>query len=230
MKSIILILLLLYSFQTRSETLEGIAKSISGDFLYREVHKITRDQNNQTTLIETNYYKKDGTVFASLTSDFKNNKYVPDSVFVDHRFEEKIITTVSNGKVQFKFFKKNDSIKNKDLKLDELMVAGQGFDNYLQEYIVNNANKSSIVHFVVIPQADYFKFKISESNIQDKYEKVITIKPESFLIRIVVDEIKLIYSQTSKILKRYQGISNINSDKNESQVVDIEYKLLQGES
>lgn len=230
MKSIILILLLLYSFQTRSETLEGIAKSISGDFLYREVHKITRVQNNQTTLIETNYYKKDGTVFASLTSDFKNNKYVPDSVFVDHRFEEKIITTVSNGKVQFKFFKKNDSIKNKDLKLDELMVAGQGFDNYLQEYIVNNANKSSIVHFVVIPQADYFKFKISESNIQDKYEKVITIKPESFLIRLVVNEIKLIYSQTSKILKRYQGISNINSDKNESQVVDIEYKLLQGES
>lgn len=219
-------LLLLTTLSAHAETLEGIAKNKSGEFLYRETHNLVRNKNGDLETIETRYSRKDGTEFASLKSDFKKNKYVPDTVFEDQRFSEKIITNLVDQSVEFKFFKKDVLTKTKKIKLDDKMVLGQGFDNFLQDKIINGAEKSKSVHFVVIPQADYFRFKISDETEKDKTEKIITIEPESFIVRAIIDKIKLTYTDSGKTLKRFQGISNLNSDKNESQIVDIELNLV----
>jgi hypothetical protein len=222
----LLSLLFLTALTAQAEVLEGIAKSKSGEFIYRETHNLVRNKNGELETIETRYSRKDGSEFASFNSDFKKNKYVPDTVFVDQRFGEKIITSLIDGSIEFKFFKKDLLTKTKKLKLDDQMVMGQGFDNFLQDKIINGSEKSKSVHFVVIPQADFFRFKISDESEKEKEEKIITIEPESFFIRALIDKIKLTYSDSGKTLKRFQGISNLNSDKNESQVVDIELNIV----
>lgn len=227
MRSLKIILLSLsFALSLKAETLEGIAKSKNGDFVYRELHTLVRDESNELESITTNYFKKDGSEFASMNSNFKKNKYVPDTIFIDRRFDEKITTSLINGEIEFNFFKKDVLTKTKKLKLDDQMVAGQGFDNFLRDKIIKPNEKSKSVHFVVIPQADYFRFKISDLSGSDQSERQITIKPESFVIRMLVDEIKLTYTNAGRTLKRFQGISNLNNDKNQSQIVDIELKKI----
>lgn len=217
-----LVVLMLFALNVHAESLEGIAKNKNGEFAYRELHKLNRQANGDLESIETKYLRKDGSEFASMTSNFKKNKYVPDTVFTDKRFEEKITTELNEGQIEFKFFKKDELTKTKKLKFDDQMVLGQGFDNFLQDKIIKANEKSKSVHFVVVPQADYFRFKISDETKDTGSEKQITIKPESFVVKMLIDAIKLTYTDSGKTLKRFQGISNLNNDKNESQIVDIE--------
>lgn len=224
----LLVIIFLTSLVTKAETLEGIAKNKAGEFAYRESHNLVRNKNGDLETIDTRYTKKDGTEFASFSSDFKKNKYVPDTVFIDQRFNEKITTILTDGYIEFKFYKKDVLTKTKKLKLDDQMVMGQGFDNFLQDKIIKASVKSKSVHFVVIPQADYFRFKISDESENEKPEKIITIEPESFVVKVLIDKIKLTYVDSGKTLKRFQGISNLNTDKNDSQIVDIELNLVKG--
>lgn len=229
MKHIILMSFFIFSVKTSAETIEGIARLENGEFAYRELQKITRDKSGDIEKIETTFFTEEGRPFASINSDFRKNKYIPDTIFSDQRFDETTTTTVIDGNIEFKFFKKNNLNKTSSLKLDGLMVTDQGFQNLIRDQILIGENKSKTVHFVVTPRADYFRFKVSEAPPAKDSERLITIEPENFLLRMFVSKIYLSYSDLGKNLRRFQGISNINSNKNENQVVDIAYKVIQEE-
>jgi hypothetical protein len=91
------------------------------------------------------YEKPDGTPFATMTSDFSNNKMIPETHFQDFRFKTKSSLRHSGHLVEFEEFKNDVFVAKKVFPLTNSMVASQGFDNFIK--LNSSKLESGPVHF-----------------------------------------------------------------------------------
>lgn len=208
-----------------AETREGIATDLNkGDFLYKEIHLIEKDNQGFNKKITSSYLDKKNTVFAKMVSDFTKNKMIPETNFEDFRFQIKQVQQISanDKELELIHFKNQKKLNTKTIILSKDTVAGQGFDNYIKENF--STLKESKIKFIVLDQLDFFHFHASTLPAKSENLTDFQLKISSFFVSLVVSPITVTYSKESKNLIKYQGLSNIFNEKEKSQEVLISYK------
>lgn len=226
MRRLLLSLALLASIVSQAERLEGTAKNNKGDIVYFEKHTIETDQAGLNKFIRVEYSKADGSKFATMTSDFSESKMVPNTTFEDERIKTKSSMRLLNGEVQFEEFKDGKSISKKTIPLQDSMVAGQGFDNFIRINFDKLEAKSIEFEFGVLERQDFFSLTGYKKPSGASGDLEFGIKASSWLVRFFAEELKVSYDAKSKKLKSFAGRSNILDESGKSQDVVITYKWI----
>ncbi len=223
-------LLLLFSLRAQAgETwLRGNAFSIDSEkLIYIEEHRIKSDSQGLNEFIETWYKKPDGTLFATMTSDFSKSKFVPDIQFHDHRFDlkEEVHLDPDKKTLTIRITKKDATKpKEKTLRFEPRMVAGQGFDNYLRAHFDALASGTLPMAFIVPSKLDFFKFDASMVTDSENGLRKLSLKVHNYFLRIFVQNLQVEYDKKTSRLLTYRGLSNLSDDKGDSFLVQIKYR------
>lgn len=224
MRILISVLVLICPMLTLANVLEGVAKNQKGDVLYLEKHVVEKDADGLNKFIRVEYSKPDGTIFATMTSDFKGNKTVPETVFEDKRFKLKSVIRIADGDVVFEETKNDKDVSKKKVPLHESMVASQGFDNFIKLNFQKLEANPVEFKFGVIDKKDFFTLTGYKRPTEESQVVEFGIKASSWLIRLFASELRVIYDAKDKRLKSFIGKSNILDDAGNPQDVVIEYK------
>ena len=124
----------------------------------------------------------------------------------------------------FKFRKsKKESLKTKSIDVPSNLVVDGGFNYYIKtNWSELVAGTTKVFNFAVPSQLDYYAFRL-QKDAQLGDEIVFKMAPDSYLLRKLVDPIKVTYKISTKRMVKYEGLSNINDKKGKSYVVRIMY-------
>ncbi len=229
MIKLLLIILVLSCSAAAALEFTGKAYRLDTDKLvYLEKHRTKEDPAGFNLLIETEYTYPDGRVFARIKSDFAKDRIIPDVIFEDIRFSTKDELEYNPERKSIRIIHtdlKNKSTENNVFEVQNNMLAGQGFNNFLLQNFDSLAKGESIpVCFIVLASMDYFRFdiKMKPANSPDLIE--FGLKVHNLILRLFVSEIRVSYSRSSKRLKTFKGLSNITDDQGEPLKVRIEYE------
>ncbi len=228
MKIATLFMLLLSSVVAAAETLVGTAKNSKGAIVYIEKHSIERDGDGLNKFIRVEYSRPDGSVFATMTSDFSRNKMVPDTKFEDSRFKRKIVLRYLSEKIEFEEFINEVSKSKKTIPASEMMVASQGFDNFIRANLKKLSSAPLKFRFGVIANLDFYSLIGYQRENSSKEDIEFGIRADSWLVRMFAKELKVVYDRSTMRLKSFAGRSNISGDQGESQDVTISYEWKEG--
>ena len=224
-----LLILFLISFSLKAEItvskFSGDAVDKKGAVVYRENQEITKNEKGESLLIKTKYFDPKGVLIAEVESDFKYDLFIPETVFIDHRFKERqeLHYDVQTKMINMKVIDEKGKVKEKNLKREDDMVSGQGFNNYILKNF--DAPKSDI-KFIVLPKLDYFSFTFEPQAGDKPTEKKFVLKISSWILRALVQKIVVDYRISDKTLLKFYGLTNIESDQHDSQVLTITYPTL----
>ncbi len=205
-------------------TYKGIARDLnSNQFYYLEEHKETLEHHIlMQTLIQ--YKDSAGTLIAKKVVDYSVNKVTPS--FEQNDFRDGYTEGVSfeGNKLIFKLRKnKKETLKTKSVDIPQNLVVDGGFNCYIKnnwEKLV--AGDTKVFNLALPSQLDYFSFRLykdSESN----DEIVFKMEPDNFVLRKLVDPIRVTYKISTRRMIKYEGLSNINDNKGKSYLVKIMY-------
>lgn len=219
------VFLFMFSSALQAETLKGTARNSSGEVVYTELHEIDRSPAGLTTKVVTTYFKPDGKQFARLASDFSQSQFAPDSKFEDSRFdlviEGKQIKSGAGSVYRITESKKGSVVKTSNIELKENLISGPGFDNFIAEKLLKAKNDRMSVRFLVLPRHEDYSFAVKKID-SPAETRVYSIKPAT-LLSLFVKEIVITYNAADNLLKKYEGLSNLPTDQDDSQNVVIEY-------
>ena len=159
MKSKILSLMFIFPTLAFGDTLLGEARNSKGEVIYLETHEIQKDKSGSNSLIRVEYKKPNGEIFATMTSDFSKDPLVPKTVFEDTRFNTKIVLENSDGKIVFEELKNDKQIAKKSISKSGLMVASQGFDNFIRSHADQLSRKPVDFKFGVLSKMDFWGYQ-----------------------------------------------------------------------
>ncbi len=231
MKLIIIIVLTFISASAISEiSFLGIAKD--GETLrYYEKHKLSF-KNEQTNLIKTSYFNdlKDKEPFAQMSSDFTKNPYIPEMSFKDTRFKTKLISKIDGDEVIIieEITTKTNRVKTKEkrIKMTKNMVLGQGYHNFVLDYLKNpTVGESKLLRLLVLEKMDYYDFLLKyhgqekENSHLLKFELII----DHILLKYIAPTVIVYYDKKTKKLISYEGPTNIADKKGQTQNLKIKY-------
>lgn len=203
---------------------QGIATDLKSDKLYYvEEHKELLSQHQ---LVETIIQYKDaaGEIIAKKVIDYSENKITPSFEQQDYRDGYVEGITYQGDKLVFKYRKSSsDKLKTKTISKPADLVVDGGFNYYIKahwdELLVG---QSMVFNFAVPSQLDYFSFRLyKESNQSDAV--VFRMEPDNFILRNLVDPIRVTYKKSTKRILKYEGLSNINDRGGKSYLVKIMY-------
>lgn len=224
MIKLVVLLSTLVSPLASAEILTGVAKNRAGDIVYIEKHQIQRDESGLNKFIRVDYSKPDGSLFATMTSDFSNHKSIPETIYTDMRFNSKATIRVVGDSVEFEEFKNDKRLVKKTLPLSKTMVASQGFDNFLKVNSEKLASKPVEFKFGVLEKKDFYSLtgyrRPSSSNDHVEYG----IRASSWIARIFAEELRVVYDSKRMRLKSFAGRSNVLDESGKAQDVVIDYQ------
>ncbi len=219
-----LIILLLLNFNVQAqETVIMKGEAFNGDnkLVYVENHTFIKLPTGEITDIKTTYHNPSGKLIAEVKSTFEIDPFIPNTVFIDHRFNEKQelsydknteminmkLTDLNSGKVV------SNSIKRQDN-----MVSGQGFHNYILKHY---DDKRSDIKFIVLPKLDYYSFYFEQEASKTSGYRRFVLKISNWVLRAIVKEIVVEYKNSNRSLMSFEGLTNIDSDQKKSQTLKI---------
>lgn len=211
-----------------AELLVGIAKNSKGQVVYTEKHQVQTDSAGLNKSISVEYIKPDGTLFATMTSDFSKNKTVPETIFSDLRSGSKVELKISGDMAQFEETQKGKISALKPISLKSSMVASQGFDNFIKLNFEKLSTEEIEFQFGVLEKKDFFSLSGYQAKTDSKAQIAglteFRIRASNWAARLFVNELKVVYDSKTKKLKTFSGRSNILDDAGSSQDVTIEYQ------
>ncbi len=225
----ILISLFISIVWASSFQLEGVAKSSSGEFLYRELHRVDLNSENKVKKIQATYFNSEGEIFAQLESRFDQHPTIPTSTFIDHRFDLKEKVVWSDDKQKFELTHIEDGKKNtREFRPKDEMIVGQGFDNFIRINFEKLQQQSIPLSIGVISQQRFHNFS---GELKEKNETTISfrLRINNIFARLFVDQIIVEYDLETQDLLSYRGLSNLNDNNGQSQNVFIQYQVKRDE-
>ncbi|MDB5256072.1 MAG: hypothetical protein JWM14_767 [Chitinophagaceae bacterium] len=205
-------------------TYQGIATDLkSNKFYYLEEHMETIDHHVlKQTVIQ--YKDSAGAVIARKVINYSGNKVTP--VFEQNDYRDGYTEGVSfaGNKLVLKFRKnKKETLKTKSIDMPANLVVDGGFNYYIKgNWAELTAGKTKVFNFAVPSQLDYFSFRLYKDS-QQNDEIVFKMEPDNYLLRKLVDPIRVTYNVSTKRIIKYEGLSNINDKKGKSYLVKIMY-------
>ena len=224
MKKITILICTLISPFCLAETLTGVAKNHKGEVVYLEKHEIQKDELGLSKFIRVEYSKPDGTLFATMISDFSINKNIPETTFEDKRFNTKSTMRIIGDKVEFEEYKNNKSVLKKVLSLSASMVASQGFDNFIKSNETKLASEPLQFKFGILDKKDFYPLTGYRRLASSTEDVEYGIRSSSWFVRLFAQELRVTYDSKNRRLKSFIGRSNILDDSGKPQDVIIDYK------
>lgn len=192
----------------------------SNKVIYNEYHtELFKEGKHVST---STVYKNDkGLVMASRSLNFAGGSEAPT-----YRLDVKKTgyyegATVTKGAVKvFNYDLEAKKEVSKTISVPAPYVIDGGFNYFVKRKWADVvAGKSVTFNFVVPARLDYYKFRVRKTaNVKEKGHNamVVVLEPDNFVLRSIVDPIKVTYDLATKRIIKYEGISNIpgNSDRN----------------
>ena len=211
----------LTAFAQEQIIMKGEAFDKKNKLVYLETHNFKRLSTGEITEIKTTYNNASGKLIAEVESNFSKDPYIPDTTFIDHRFNERQelyydkdtktismkITDLTTGKS-----------KSNTLKRSDNMVSGQGFHNYI---LKNFDAPRADIKFIVLPKLDFYSFYFEQENSKTEGQKRFILKISNWVLRAIVKEIVVDYREKDRALLNFSGLTNIDSDQRDSQILNI---------
>lgn len=226
MRAYLFLLLLSQALYAESVIKITGAAKVDGQLAYTEKHIATLNAEGFYDLLKTDYLDSKNVLFARITSDFKKNKFIPDSDFFDYRNSQKVLTRLNDtGKSLLISESANSKIKNATLDIMTNSVLSQGFHNYIVANFELIKKGSQEIYFIVTEKNDQYRFTITPLNSEKAENETLTIqiRASTFFLKTLLPPIKLIYEIKTKRLISFQGLTNIEDAKGDSYNAIIEY-------
>lgn len=191
----------------------------SNKAIYDEYHEeqFVGEKHVSTTTI---YKNVGGTILAKRKLNFSNGFESPGyrlDVLKSGYYEGANVS--ANTVKVFHYDMEEKKEHSKTLTVPSPFVIDGGFNYFIKrKWNTVMEGKPVVFNFVVPARLDFYKFRIrKEKTFQDKGRNAVLIilEPDNFIIRSIVDPIKITYDVASKRIIKYEGISNIpNKEKN----------------
>lgn len=214
-------LISLVVFAQENVVMKGEAFDSNDKLVYVETHNFKRMPTGEITAIKTTYHNPTGKLIAEVASDFSKDPFIPDTVFIDHRFNEKqeLSYNKDSKKISMKITDMNSGkSKSNEINRADNMVSGQGFHNYILKHF---DEKKADIKFIVLPKLDYYSFYFEQEPPRAEGQKRFILKISNWVLRAVVKEIAVDYRIKDRALLSFEGLTNIDSDKRDSQILKI---------
>ena len=206
-------------------SMKGEAYNSKGQLAYIETHTFKKLPSGEITEIQTKYHNADGKLIAEVESTFSKDPFIPDTVFIDHRFNEKqeLNYDKTSKTVTMKLTDKDGKVKTNSIPRSENMVSGQGFHNYILKHY---DDKKSDIKFIVLTKLDYYSFYFEKESSKVEGQRKFILKVSNWVLRALVKEIVVEYRDIDHSLMSFSGLTNIDSDSHDSQIYNIKISYL----
>jgi len=207
----------------------GTALSLSDNHtLYTEQYEDIRDETGKPESTRVRYLTADGSRLADKYLQYGNHPYAPDVTFVNHLtgYQEQL-EWQADGKVRLSYQERHRPPHHATLAVTEPVVADAGFNVFLQEHLPQLAAGETLhFHFLNPARLSWYRFSAQGKPLANG-DLEVRIKPESLLLRWLVQPIALQYSRQDKRLLEYRGQTNISLEGDQTLQARIEYNYRQ---
>lgn len=206
----------------------GLAQDIdSGELLYSEHH---REKWEGDTLVssEVRYRDAEDRLFAAKRLEFKGRPLMPDFELRNQNTGHVESATRTDGALEVLF--RHPEKDNRQFVLDDYPEDGvidAGFNRWVElnwEAIV--AGKTLTRPFLVPSLGKFVDFSIRERGMREqdgRRVRLLRMEPASFVLRLAVAPIEVVYLADEPRLLRYVGVSNMRDARGRNQNVRIDF-------
>ena len=205
-----------FSFTGKASDIE------TGELLYTEEHSISLDYRGDYSRSLVRYVATDGSLIARKSLDFDASQTAP---ILDFEYQNYTLQYDSEYR-EGMFVLKTDTPESRkesmiDLKGEMPFVVDGGFDRLLVKHWDSLLSGSvQTFDFLAITRASTIEFELSV--VAQSVDRVrFQIEPSSWLIGILVEPIFLEYDRDSRLLMRYEGLTNIALSQGSDNVVAV---------
>lgn len=185
-----------------------------GNLIYTEHHQVGITEHDEYRDAKVIYKNNQGNLIASKTLIFDERKTLPDFEFKDTRTGTKIKVKKSDTDFRVDYEAADEQLSNV-IAIKDNMVVDAGFDQLLlQKWPQLLAGKTVEFEFLAPTRGELIGFQLIPTK-QDKDHIHFVLQPQAWLIRLLVDDIKLTYQKSTKRIIRYEGLTNIEEFVNE---------------
>ena len=205
---------------------EGTARGMDGAFAYRETHYLERagDGSGERLVL---YRCKDGRAFARKLVHYDAGSLAPDFALEDARtgYREGVRTVDRAREV---FVRTGDAAPERRKPLPRVagLVADAGFDDFVaRHWDALAAGRAVRVPFLVPAELDSFPFKVRRTRTMQLEGQAAVVLRLSLgaWYGFFLPHIDATYTVSDRMLRRYEGLSNIRDLELENVVVRIEF-------
>lgn len=196
-----------------SFTFVGVAHDIdSNAVLYKESHAVILNQEQKYKTTSVQYEDAQGEVFAKKSLDFTQNLLAPSVYFKDSRVGTLVEVESTDSGLNVNYESVSDSAEAM-IKAVPRMVVDAGFDQMmLKNWDALLNNKPMDFEFLAPTRAELIGFTLTPLS-QDEAVIKFRLAPSNFVLRLLVDPIKLTYDKQTKRILTYEGLTNIEEVK-----------------
>ncbi len=199
-------------------TFQGLAYDHkSGDFLYTEEHEHSWDGPRLVTARVT-YRAPDGRVIATKTLDFAAGAEKPTFRMDDAR--DGYVEGVTVGGAETELFQRDKAdaeLERSTIATPADLVVDAGFNYYLRAHWEELARGETLeFDFAAPTRLDTFRFQARRTGtklVGERPAMVVAVELATPLVRWLLDPITLAYDQATRELLEWEGISNIDDDR-----------------
>ncbi|MCE3009158.1 MAG: hypothetical protein LW875_00930 [Proteobacteria bacterium] len=216
--------------QVSAAQLKSSIKSVAkkdGQVVYLENHMSDYGAGGQIVRARTEYTRRSGEVIAVIDSEFKDSLSAPAHFFEDKRTGHRHGIRYENGQLVLFSQDKGKSEETKTLTIDKaspaLTVGCQGLFYYLQQNYDELVKRKKIpLKFMIPGKLEYYDFEMELVREVDGVA-YIEVHIKNWFLRLFAPKLDVRYDIKSKRMIYYKGLSNLQTDKGETQAVEIEY-------
>lgn len=201
--------------------MKGEAFDQDNKLVYVETHQQKRLPNGEVTSFQTKYYTPAGKLIAEISVNFSKDLFIPDTVFIDYRFNEKqqITYDVDSKKISMKITDMTSGkVQSNEIKRTDNMITRQGFHNYILKHF--NEDKLD-VKLIVLSKLDYYSFYLEQVTPKAEGQRRFILKISNWVIKAAIKEIAVDYRIKDHALLTFEGITNIQKENRDAQILKI---------
>jgi len=199
----------------------GTAYEIDSEkMLYVEQHHINVNEAGEYISSEVTYSGLDGNIIAVKTLNFSQSQTMPQLTFIDKRVDANIkvdpFVNEAENKVSI-ISERGEKRKLSHVKITSrgASIIDAGFDLFvIQHWQSLLAGKTIDMDFLALTRAQYISFELEAVDMNEGGDDgllVLSLRPSSFFIRLLMDPIYLTYDINSRRLLRFEGLTNIEN-------------------
>jgi len=214
--------LLFPSHAQATETIErykGVARSSSGEVLYRETHEVV-ERDGKPVRAQTVYYDTEGKVIGRLKSDFTRSAYAPDYTFADLRAGIRRSVRLEGDRLLLAGESGRKVLK---VPSDETLVTGQGLHHFTRLNLEALTRGQKEVRFALPARLDTYGFRIRPVGKPRPGVVRLRVEADSWILRLLAPYLEVDYEIATRRLLRYKGVSNLEGEDGEQPEVVIHF-------
>ena len=199
----------------------GEARDEAGNLVYTERHTVRSGEQGILDSL-TEYLAPDGTLIATLRSDYSRSVALPTYVFEDLRRSYREGLRWQDG--GYVVFHQTGSAPEKTapLRRDHEVFSCQGWHYYLIDNLDLLEKENIALNLVLPSELGPFPFAVRKLA-ADATRVSAELKLKHWLFRYFAPKMRLEYDRENRRLREFHGVSNILSQSGERQTVTIRY-------